>query len=270
MPGRVLVQQRYELLERVDSGDNSTVYRCIDTLNSDRVIAFKRLPEIDVNDADSLRALQREFFQLKKLAGDMTLNVRDFINQDSVVGYTMDFLPGKSLQDQLDARGRFSVTESITCLIQILEAVEALHSDGYIHSALDVSNVLMARGPRLVLSEFSFMFEKGNDPEAFPNGKSRQVIPPEYIDRRVLDERSDIYLIGTIGYQLLTANDPFSGDNQFDRIVNQLKGLPVAPHAVYDDIPFELSEVISKAMKIDPEQRFESAHTFLKEMRTFL
>ena len=270
MAGRLLLQDRYELLERVDSGENSAIFRCIDTFESDRVIALKRIPEEEVADPDSFRALQREFLHLKKFASDMTLNVLDFINQGNVVGYTMDFLPGMSLQDQIDAHGRFSVDEALDYISQILEAVEALHSDGYIHSALDVSNILMARGSRLVLSEFSFMFEKGSNPEAFPGGKRREVIPPEYIDSRVLDERSDIYLVGVIAYQLITGRDPFSGINQFERIVNQLKGLSVAPYVVCQDVPLWLSEIVSKAMKVNPDQRFQSVGEFLQEVRRFL
>ena len=135
MTGRELVHNRYEFLERVDSGANSAVFRCVDTFKSGRIIAMKRLPEEDANNRDSFKALQREFLYLKRLAGDMTVNVRDFINQGAVVGYTMDFIDGKSLRDQIRTSGVFSIDKAIMHLIQLAEAVESLHRTGYIHSA---------------------------------------------------------------------------------------------------------------------------------------
>jgi Protein kinase domain/Ankyrin repeats (many copies) len=258
---------RYRLLGQVGSGGMGTVYRAHDP-DLDRIVALK-LPRFDGPAEQVARRVQR--FQREARAAARVWHphvcpIFDVGEHDGQPFVVMAFVEGPSLAEVLAQRGRFEVSEGVTLVLQLLDALAAVHGHGIVHRDLKPGNVLLDPAGRAVLTDFG-LARPGDEVERFTSegiilGTPSYMAPEQaagQADR--VGPATDLYSLGVVLYQMLTGRLPFEGPSVavLHRIVHEE---PPSPRQFRPDLDPALEAVILRALRKDPAERFADAREF--------
>jgi len=272
-----LLFDRYDIIKKLGEGAWGTVYLAYDTRwDVQRPIAIKHLsPEIVRRNP---RAIERFKDELKIIMNNLrglpqVVMAYDFNNIDKInYFYIMDYVEGGSLRDLLDKQGAFPILDAIDMALDICGALEAIHGRGVIHNDLKPDNILMLeeRTKRLVMiSDFGSASVKGLMGEIGTRATGPRTLyysSPELLQDKLVDERSDLYAVGGMLYEMIIGEVPFpeEGVGWFSRILNDP---PIVPSSRRNSVSSALDEVILKALKKHPDERYSSADEMMNALR---
>ncbi len=226
-PGEKL--SRYHLREPLGSGGMSCVYRAYDPV-LDREVAIKILPAELARDP----VLRERFHEEARALGGVEQPnlIRIFaVGQEGPVSYyAMELITGMSLKEVLAASGRLTVAEAFAVMGQVLRALEAVHRAGIVHRDLKPGNVMLAASGRVVLMDFGLArrAERQDLTMAGAVLGTPEYMSPEQARGEKADERSDLYSIGVMLYEMLAGRPPFGGKDTI-AILRQHVQAPVPP-----------------------------------------
>lgn len=268
--------QRYRLEEYVGMGSFGAVYRAVD-VRLDRTVAIKILkPDLGDDETAGARELfQREALTAGRLIHPHIVAVTDVGEEAGFAYLVMEWLEGRTLEDELRARRTaFSPEEIKTLLSQITDALHTAHNAGVIHRDIKPSNIHLGRSGRPFVKILDFGIAKvitsSTAELASRTAGTVAYMSPEQITGSRIDRRADIYSMGILLYQMLTGELPFQGESQ-SHIIQQHIAVP-APllSAVRPDLPSALSQVIQRALGKLPEARQQSAQELCDEFTSAL
>ncbi|WP_230670388.1 Stk1 family PASTA domain-containing Ser/Thr kinase [Rathayibacter sp. Leaf248] len=261
-----LVDGRYEVRSRIARGGMATVYLATDQ-RLERRVAIKVMHGHLSDDATFKNRFVQEARSAARLAHPNVVSVFDQ-GQDSDMAYlVMEYLPGITLRDLLKERGRLTAQQVVDIMHSVLSGLAAAHRAGILHRDLKPENVLLADDGRIKIGDF------GLARAASANTASGQALlgtiaylSPELVTRGTADTRSDIYAIGIMIYEMLTGEQPFTGEQPMQIAYQHANDSVPYPSAKVASVPTSLDELVLWATERDPDMRPRDAGVMLAQL----
>ncbi len=262
---------RYRIVEQIGEGGMGVVYRARDeTLERD--VAIKVLPEGVASDPDRLARFEREAKAIAALDHPNILAIHDFGSEDGIAYAVMELLEGASLREVITGGG-LSRAKAVEYAQAIADGLAAAHEKDVVHRDLKPENVFLTRDGRIKILDFGLaklqLPEQDlatETPTATLETKPGQLLgtvaymAPEQVQGKPADQRSDLFALGVMLYEMLTGSRPFGGSTTVETAAAILKEDPEAISVASPGVPPTLAGVVSKCLEKRPEDRFSSAH----------
>jgi serine/threonine-protein kinase len=256
-----VLNNRYQLLERLGRGGMSDVFRARD-LMLERYVAIKILHEQYSND----EAFQQRFRQEARAAANLShpniVTVHDFGFDQNQLYIVMEHVPGKDLKTLLRQRGRFSVEEAIPLMVQACAGIGYAHRAGLVHCDIKPHNMIVTPDQRLKVTDFGIARALSTimpDERADVVWGSPQYFSPEQAVGEAPSPASDVYSLGVVMYEVLTGALPFTAPTSEELALLHLQADPIPPSEYVPDIPKALEEIILKVLSKEPAARYRTA-----------
>ncbi|GIG62922.1 hypothetical protein Lfu02_72940 [Longispora fulva] len=255
-----LINGRYRLTDRIAVGGMGQVWRATD-LVLDRTVAVKLLRAEFAGRpgfGDRFRAEARLTATIRHPG---VVRIHDYGELDGAGYLVMEFVEGESLAALLDRVGTLEPARTMELLAQAAEALAAAHRHGIIHRDIKPANLLIRADGGLVLTDFGIAHAAGTDPGTTLGDLvgTASYLAPEQATGDEVTPAADLYSLGVVGYRCLTGNPPFTGDNPIQIAVKHIQASP-APLPV--SVPAGVREVVERAMRKAPGERYADATAF--------
>ena len=266
--GRML-DNRYEILERIGTGGMAIVYKAkCHRLN--RLVAVKILKSDLAQDEDFRRRFNAESQAVAQLSHPNIVSVYDVSRGGDVEYIVMELIDGITLKQYMEKRGQLNWRESLHFITQIMRGLSHAHSRGIIHRDIKPQNVMVLRDGSVKVADFGIAcLENAAQTLTQEALGSVHYISPEQARGDRIDARSDIYSAGVVLYEMLTGRLPFEGDSAVSVAIQHLSSVPLAPREVNPDIPEQLELICMKAMAPDVDRRYPSADAMIADLEAF-
>ncbi len=265
---------RYEVRERLGVGGMATVYKAWDT-NLDRWVAVKVLHDHLVAEADFKERFEREAKVVASLNHPNIVQVYDFdtvtINGIPVYYMVMPYITGQSLKMRMDEAHRqgehLSYTEIATVMRGVLSALGYAHKQGMVHRDVTPANILFNDHGQAVLTDFGIarIISGARLTQSGVTVGTPMYMPPEQGTGEGGDNRSDIYSMGVILYEMLSGEAPYKGDSAVALIMKHINEPIPSLRALNADLNPAMEVVVNQALAKNPEDRYASAEAFLAD-----
>ncbi len=257
MVGSVL-EDRYELEELVGRGGMSSVYRARDRILG-REVAIKMLHDQYVNDKDQVERFRREARAVAKLAQSNVAVVIDRGEDEGRPYIVFEYVEGGSLKKLIQETAPLPLDRALELGVQIARGLEHAHRSGLVHRDVKPQNVLLDGGGVAKVIDFGIARSSSEvRPGLTLTGTvlgSSDYISPEQAQGRTVEERTDVYSLAIVLYELLTGELPFPGENF---VAVAMRHINEEPPSVLDrrpDVPPRLAQLLDRALAKDPERR---------------
>lgn len=278
---------KYTRFKELNSGGKAVLYSCFDT-NLGREVVLKKLRPKFKHDKIEIRRLLREAKITAQLQHPATAPLYELGKDDQgdwyfamkkIAGFTLFEIIVSLAKREPEAESHFTLTRLLGIFIQIGDAVQFAHLRGIIHRDIKPENVIIGMFGEVNLIDWGVAkvwgmpYDDGNEQHGRNRGGTPLYMSPEQVlGHRPVDERSDIFSMGIVLYEMLAQREPFIGVEKrqtFDNIINEEPTPPseAAPHRL---IPEDLDRICLKAMKKDPADRYQSMRMMVKDIEEFL
>ncbi|WP_246821610.1 protein kinase, partial [Brachybacterium sp. HMSC06H03] len=267
----LLLDDRYRVEEPIARGGMATVHRGHDQ-RLDRVVALKIMHPHLAMDEDFRRRFGREARSAARLAHRNVVGVFDQGEDEDRIYLAMELIEGETLRARIVERGRLTVGESLEITAQVLEALVAAHGAGIVHRDIKPENILLDRQDTVKVADFGLARAIGANNSSTGAALLGTVayISPEVVTRGEADERSDLYSLGVVLFEMLTGRQPFRGEQPVHIAFQHVHEDIPAPSTLVSGIPRSLDSLITWACARGVEQRPASAADLLKAVRELL
>jgi tetratricopeptide (TPR) repeat protein/predicted Ser/Thr protein kinase len=263
----MLVAGRYEILEVLGEGGMGAVYKAKDR-ELDRLVALKVIrPELATN-PDILQRFKQEILLSSKVTHRNVVRIYDLGDAEGFKFITMEYVEGEDLRHALKRHGKLGVNDAVGIIEQLFSGLEAAHREGIIHRDLKPGNIMLDASGRVVVMDFGLaraIASDGMTQTGLMVG-TMEYMSPEQAQAKDLDERSDIFTVGLIFYELLTGKMPYQADSAVASLLKrtQERAAPVSSHDAA--IPGSLSSIVAKCLEPDPKLRYQNTAEVLADL----
>jgi beta-lactam-binding protein with PASTA domain/tRNA A-37 threonylcarbamoyl transferase component Bud32 len=254
-----LFDGRYRIVRRLGAGGMANVYLAEDQ-ELGRHVAIKILNERHANDEQFVERFRREAKSAAALSHPNIVSIYDRGEAEGTYYIAMEHLDGRTLKELIVARGPAPARIAIDYTKQILAAVRFAHRNGIVHRDIKPHNVLVDRDGRLKVTDFGIARAGASQmTEAGSIVGTAQYLSPEQARGGPVDQRSDLYSVGVVLYELLTGTVPFTGDSPVEIAMKHLSAKPEPPSTKRPDLPRDLDLIVMRAIAKDPDDRYQDA-----------
>ena len=264
-----LLDNRYEILEKIGSGGMAVVYkaRC-HRLN--RLVAVKILRPDFAQDESLRRRFHAESQAVAMLSHPNIVSVYDVGTTGNVDYIVMELIEGITLKQYITRKGVLSWKEALHFSTQIAKGLSHAHSRGIIHRDIKPHNIMILRDGSVKVADFGIacLLSTQNTLTQQALG-SVHYISPEQAQGDHVDARTDIYSLGVVMYEMLTGRLPFEGESAVSIAIQHISSIPLSPREINPDIPEGLEMITMKAMEPNLNLRYESVDDLLYDLEEF-
>lgn len=262
----------YMIVERIGAGGMGEVYRAVDS-RLGRPVALKFLPAHFTSDRERVGRFQQEARATSALNHPNIMTIYDVGEMEGMQFIASEFIEGETLRERL-RRGRMSMEEILSTVIQIGSALSAAHSAGVIHRDIKPENVMLRRDALVKVLDFGLAkLTEATAPESVSRLRTREgtmlgtphYMAPEQVRGLSLDARADIWSLSVVLYELLTGRRPFEGETPPDVLAAILHNEPTTMSAA--EAPQELRSIVAKALQKNRDSRHSSAAALISDLR---
>ena len=260
---------RYRIESLLGEGGMGKVYKAEDG-ELRRTVALKMVrPELS-SDPNSMDRLKQEILLASRVSHKNILRIHDLGDVGGLKFISMAYVDGKDLHQIIAAEGKLPVPRAIRITRQLCLALDAAHTEGVIHRDLKPQNVLVDQEDQVYVSDFGLaktlevhasMLTAAGEVSGTPRYMS-----PEQVEANTVDHRSDLYSLGLILYEMVTADLPFESDSVMQAMYQRVTQNPKNPKAVNPDLPDYLVNIIMRCLEKDPAQRYQHARDILADL----
>ncbi|MFC7442389.1 Stk1 family PASTA domain-containing Ser/Thr kinase [Laceyella putida] len=259
---------RYEIVSRVGGGGMAVVYKAKDLLLH-RYVAIKVLSEALSNDSEFIRRFSREAQAAASLSHPNVVNVYD-VGKDGYTHYiVMELVEGPTLKQYILERGPLPVQEAANIAMQICDGLAHAHENQIVHRDIKPHNILLGSNGRAKVTDFGIARAASSSTITQQGSVMGSVhyFSPEQARGGVIGEKSDLYSLGIVLYEMLTGRLPFDGDSAISIALKHLQEQPDDPRHFNEKIPDNMADIIMKALDKDPNKRFASAREMMHALQ---
>ena len=264
-----LLDGRYEILEIIGTGGMAVVYkaRC-HRLN--RLVAIKILKDEFARDEEFRRRFRAEGQAVAMLSHPNIVQVYDVSSSDNANFIVMELIDGISLKQYMEKKGSLNWKETLHFAMQIATGLEHAHSRGIVHRDIKPHNVMVLKNGSVKVMDFGIarVMSKSNTLTKEALG-SVHYISPEQAKGSYTDNRSDLYSLSVVMYEMTTGRPPYDGESPVAVAIQHINGGALPPSMLNPNIPKGLEQIIQKGMALDVKDRYASATEMLRDMEEF-
>lgn len=267
--GKVL-NDRYMITEVIGVGGMAYVFKAFDKV-CNRVVAVKILKDEFMSDAQFRRRFTNESKAITMLSHNNIVDVYDVSLEGDALYIVMEYIDGITLKEYMEKKGALSDVEALHFIKQILKGLAHAHERGIVHRDIKPHNILLLKNGTIKITDFGIARLTKFDTQTISDMTIGSVhyISPEQASGDRTDERSDVYSMGIILYEMLTGKLPFDADTAVAVALMQVQSQPDLPTELNENIKQGLEDIILKAIMKDPAIRYQSAAAFLADISLY-
>ncbi len=261
---------RYELLELIGVGGMADIYKAKD-VTEERTVAVKILKNEFAASEDFLRRFRNESKAIALLSHQNIVKIYDVGFTDKIQYIVMEYIDGITLTEYIERQGVLKWRDAVHFTTQILRALQHAHDRGIVHRDVKSQNVMLLSDGTIKVMDFGIArFNRETDKTMSEKAiGSVHYISPEQARGEVTDEKSDIYSVGVMLYEMLTGEKPFDGENPVSIALKHMQAVPKRITEINNTIPEGLEEITIKAMQKEPSKRYQTAGEMIKDIEEF-
>lgn len=261
---------RYELLELIGVGGMADIYKARD-ITEDRIVAVKILKNEFVGSEDFIRRFRNESKAIALLSHPNIVKIYDVGFTEKLQFIVMEYIDGITLTEYISKQGVLKWKDVVHFAMQILKALQHAHDRGIVHRDIKPQNVMLLSDGTIKVMDFGIArFNRETDKTISEKAiGSVHYISPEQARGDVTDERSDIYSVGIMLYEMLTGKKPFDGDSPVAIALMHMQSNAKKMSELNNSIPEGLEEITEKAMQKEPSKRYQTAGEMMKDIEEF-
>jgi len=264
------LEGRYLINELIGIGGMANVYKASDVTDG-KTVAVKILREEFYGNEEFLRRFKNESKAIAVLSHPNIIRVYDVCFSGKVQSIVEEYVDGITLKEYMEQQGNLSWKESVHFTAQILKALQHAHEHGIVHRDIKPQNVMLLRDGTIKITDFGIARFARSETRTITDRAIGSVhyISPEQARGGPVDQRTDIYSVGVMLYEMLTGRVPFDAENPVSVALKQIELEAPSPRSIRADIPAPLEAITMHAMEKDPDDRYQSAAEMLQDFATF-
>ncbi len=261
---------RYDIKELIGVGGMANVYKAVDIIEN-RIVAVKILKEEYLSNDEFLRRFRNESKAIALLSHPNIVKIYDVSLGDGIQYLVMEYVDGITLKEYIEQQHVLKWKEAVHFTVQILRALQHAHDKGIVHRDIKPHNIMLLQDGTIKVMDFGIARFARDDGRTMTDKAIGSVhyISPEQARGDVTDEKSDIYSVGVMLFEMLTGKLPFDSDSAVSVALMQMQAVPKMPRQLNETIPEGLEEITVRAMQKDPAQRYQSAAEMLRDIDEF-
>ncbi|MBN2072337.1 MAG: PASTA domain-containing protein [Actinobacteria bacterium] len=266
----ILISGRYRIIKKIASGGMADIFLGTD-IEQNRRVAIKILSANYASDKNFVARFRSEAQILARLDHPNIVRVYEWGRFDSSYFISMEYVEGRSLKEIIEKSGALAPVTAVKYAIQISDALRVAHQNNLIHRDIKSQNILITPEGTAKLTDFGIAKSLNTDLTRTINILgTAQYISPEQAQGKILDHRSDIYSLGIVLYEMLTADLPFRGDTSIDISLKHINEKPIPPASLISGIPKKIEKIVMLCLEKDPKRRYHDAGDLKKDLRNFM
>lgn len=263
---------RYEIIEKIGGGGMALVYKAKCRLLN-RYVAIKILRDEFINDEDFINKFKRESQAAASLSHPNIVNIYD-VGVDEKDGHSihyivMEYIKGKTLKEIIREKGKLTLDETVDYSIQIAEALEHAHRNHIVHRDIKPHNIMVTEDGRIKVTDFGIA--RAATASTVTNTSnvigSVHYFSPEQARGGYTDEKSDIYSLGIVMYEMITGKVPYEGDSPISVALKHIQEEIIPPQEIDPTVPTGMQNIIMKCVKKSQLDRYNTASELLDNLR---
>jgi len=258
---------RYEVIEELGKGGMGDVYRVFDKKMEEEVALKLIKPEVS-SDKKTIERFRNELKVARKIAHRNVCKMYDLGEERGTHYITMEYVSGKSLKSMIGMMGQLSAGQVVFIAKQVCEGLAEAHRLGVVHRDLKPSNIIIDRKGNPRILDFGIARSLSTKGLTGP-GKiigTPEYMSPEQVEGKEVDQRSDIYSLGVILFEMMTGRLPFKGDTPLSIALKHKTEEAPGPRQYNAQIPEGVSQLILRCMKKNKDKRYQDANELLSEL----
>ena len=261
---------RYDIKELIGVGGMANVYKATDIIE-DKIVAVKILKDEYLSNDEFLRRFRNESKAIAVLSHPNIVKIFDVSLGDGIQYIVMEYVDGLTLKEYIEQQHVLRWKEAVHFTVQILRALQHAHDKGIVHRDIKPQNIMLLQDGTIKVMDFGIARFARDDGRTVTDKAIGSVhyISPEQARGDVTDEKSDIYSVGVMLFEMLTGKLPFDADSAVSIALMQMQAIPKMPRQLNETIPEGLEEITVRAMQKDPSQRYQSAAEMLRDIDEF-
>ncbi|MBE5771755.1 MAG: Stk1 family PASTA domain-containing Ser/Thr kinase [Clostridiales bacterium] len=270
MIGKML-DNRYELVEFIGKGGMALVYRAVDHRTGHHVAVKILRPEFN-QDQEFLGRFDREATTASKMSHHNIVNLLDVGVDGDIHFLVMEYVKGRTLKEVIAQKGALPPAVAAQIGIRILSAMQHAHKNGIIHRDIKPQNILVHADGHIKVGDFGIARVAGSNTISSDDSVMGSVhyFSPEQAKGEAVTFSSDLYSVGVVLYEMLTAQPPFEGETPVAIALQHISGKPRAMSELNPAVPPAMERVVAKAMEKRPEKRYQSALEMAQDLQRAL
>jgi len=262
---------RYRIEKLLGEGGMGAVYKAFDTELS-RTVALKLVKKELATSRQIMQRFKQELLLASKISHKNILRIHDLGEVDGIKFISMAYVEGSDLAGLIFKDGRLTQERALKFAKQLCAALEAAHHEGVVHRDLKPQNILIDQNDQLYISDFGLA--KSLEPDMTAMTHAGQVLgtprymSPEQVEAKEIDQRSDLYSLGMILFEMFTADLPFRAESTFQLMYKHVNEAPKDPRTICPDLPPYIANIILKCLEKDPAKRYQGAREILTDFES--
>ena len=266
-----VINDRYEIKEIIGVGGMSKVYKAYDRVD-DRIVAVKILKDEFLSNDEYRIRFKNESRAISLLNHPNVVKVYDVCFGEDLQYIVMEHVEGITLQEFIESQKVLDWKEALVVTVQILKALQHAHDKGVIHRDIKPQNILLLNNATIKVTDFGIAsFKRGEirNPSGNEALGSVHYVSPEQAMGDYTDEKSDIYSVGIVLYEMLTGKTPFDAATEEEIALMHINSIPEKPRQINPAIPVGMEQITLKAIQKKSSARYQSAAEFIMDLDEF-
>lgn len=274
MIGKML-GNRYEILQKIGTGGMGDVYKA-HCHKLDRIVAIKILKVEYNSDENFIRKFRRESLAAASISHPNIVGIYDVgseeVDGEQIHYIVMEYIDGKTLKEIITENGPLKQSVALNYSIQIAEALKVAHAKGIVHRDIKSQNIMVTKDDRVKVTDFGIARVADNSTVTATNAVMGSVhyFSPEQARGAKVDNRSDIYSLGIVMFEMLTGRVPFDADNPVSVALMQVQSNLPIPSSINPAISDNVDKMILKMCKKNPDDRYKNADELIGDIKAII
>ena len=263
------IADRYEIVGKVGTGGMSDVYKAKDhTLG--RFVAIKVLKEEFSEDTNFVTKFRSEAQAAAGLEHPNIVNIYDVGSENGIHYIVMEYVEGITLKTYIEKKGQLNYKEALSIAIQVGRGIQAAHAKNIIHRDIKPQNIIISTDGKVKVTDFGIARAVSENTIHSDVMGSVHYASPEQARNGYVSNKSDIYSLGIVMYEMVTGRVPFDGDSTVAVAIQHLQDEMVPPSTYAQNLPISLEKIIQKCTQKSPDRRYDSMESLLIDLRKSL